>query len=56
VIVSPDEVKPVSRALEDQGETTFVIGFVEAGPRGCTVAGPAGSWSARGDWAATHNG
>ena len=28
---------------------------IEAGERGCTVRGPAGSWSAREDWSATHH-
>lgn len=56
VIVSQDDVKDVARALEEQGETIFTIGRVEEGAKGCTVAGPAGSWSARGDWTATHNG
>lgn len=56
VIVPQDNVSKVSQALEDAGETVFAIGQVEQGPRGCTVAGPAGSWSARGDWTATHHG
>jgi len=31
------------------------IGEVVEGPRGCTVRGAAGTWSAREDWSATHN-
>jgi phosphoribosylformylglycinamidine cyclo-ligase len=56
VIVSKDDAGGVSRALEDQKEKAFTIGWVEEGPKGCTVSGPAGSWSARGDWTATHHG
>jgi phosphoribosylformylglycinamidine cyclo-ligase len=33
----------------------FEIGRVEAGPRGCTVKGPQGSWGATESWSATHN-
>ncbi|MGA9581811.1 MAG: phosphoribosylformylglycinamidine cyclo-ligase [Allosphingosinicella sp.] len=56
VIVAQDDVNYVTHALEEQGEIPFVIGRVETGSKGCTVAGPAGSWSARGDWTATHHG
>jgi phosphoribosylformylglycinamidine cyclo-ligase len=31
------------------------IGEVVEGPRGCTVRGAAGTWSAKADWSATHN-
>ena len=33
----------------------FEIGRIEAGPRGCTVKGPAGTWGATESWSATHN-
>ncbi|HYJ82338.1 MAG TPA: phosphoribosylformylglycinamidine cyclo-ligase [Allosphingosinicella sp.] len=56
LIVSPDDVREVSQAIESSGEIVFNIGKVEPGPKGCTVAGPAGSWSARGDWTASHHG
>jgi len=56
VIVSPDDAKDVSQALEQAGETIFSIGRVEQGGRGCTVYGSLGSWSAREAWSATHNG
>lgn len=56
VIVAPDDAEGVVEALEAAGETVFTIGNVEAGERGCTVRGNAGTWSARGDWSATHNG
>jgi phosphoribosylformylglycinamidine cyclo-ligase len=55
-VVKLDDVGSVTRALEAAGETVFAIGTVEAGERGCTVAGGAGSWSAREAWAATHHG
>jgi phosphoribosylformylglycinamidine cyclo-ligase len=56
VIVSEEDVKAVTEALEEAGETVFIIGRVEAGAKGCTVAGPAGSWATPRDWSATHNG
>ena len=44
-------------ALENAGETVFRIGRVEAGERGCTVAGSARDLVARAtDWSATHHG
>jgi phosphoribosylformylglycinamidine cyclo-ligase len=56
VVAAAGEAEPVRLALEEAGETVFIIGDVEAGARGCTVRGPAETWSARGDWAATHHG
>jgi phosphoribosylformylglycinamidine cyclo-ligase len=56
VIVSQDDVSSVSQALENEGESVFRVGRVEPGPTGCTVAGPAGSWSGRIDWTASHHG
>ncbi len=56
LIVAGNYVKDVSQALEHTGETVFVIGRVEQGAKGCTVRGSTGTWSARGDWAATHHG
>ncbi len=55
-IVAEDDVKDVSHALEEAGETVLTIGRVEAGEKGCTVAGSRGTWSARDDWTAVHNG
>jgi len=49
VIVDASEAGRVSEALEGAGEAAFEIGRIESGPRGCTVSGPNGSWSA------THN-
>ena len=56
VIVAEKDVRNVSDALEKQGESVSQIGRVEAGPKGCTVAGSAETWSARADWTATHDG
>ncbi|WP_188054923.1 phosphoribosylformylglycinamidine cyclo-ligase [Sphingosinithalassobacter sp. CS137] len=53
-IVAPDDADAVAGALTDAGETVHRIGTVTEGARGCTVAGSAGSWSARADWSATH--
>ena len=54
-IVAAADAEPVSKALAETGETAHRIGTIEAGERGCTVRGPAGSWSARENWAATHH-
>ena len=54
VIVAADEADEVAAALVEANETVFRIGTVEAGERGCTVRGAAGTWSARADWTATH--
>jgi phosphoribosylformylglycinamidine cyclo-ligase len=56
VIVSPDDAKDVAEALADAGENVLLIGRVEAGRRGCTVAGARGAWSARDSWSAVHHG
>jgi phosphoribosylformylglycinamidine cyclo-ligase len=56
LLVAEPHVKDVTEKLEKAGEKVFQIGRVEAGARGCTVAGPVESWSAREAWSATHNG
>jgi phosphoribosylformylglycinamidine cyclo-ligase len=56
VIVAEQDVNDVSQALEEAGETVLRIGRIEPGPRGCTVHGSRGIWSARGDWTAAHHG
>jgi phosphoribosylformylglycinamidine cyclo-ligase len=56
VIVSDGDAAQVTRTLGEAGETVFRIGRVTAGTKGCTVAGPAGSWSTPRDWSATHDG
>ena len=55
VIVAPERSAEVIGALERAGETVSQIGQVEAGPRGCTVRGTAGTWNSPEDWSATHN-
>jgi phosphoribosylformylglycinamidine cyclo-ligase len=55
LLVAADDVKDVTEALETEGEIVFRIGRIEAGERGCTVAGPAESWSTRDAWSATHH-
>ena len=56
VIVREDEVAAVTAALEQAGETVHRIGRIAAGVKGCTVSGARGTWSARNDWTASHNG
>jgi phosphoribosylformylglycinamidine cyclo-ligase len=55
VIVAVEDAEAVSESLRAAGEIVHRIGAVEAGIRGCTIRGPAGSWSAREDWSATHD-
>jgi hypothetical protein len=52
--VVPDWPREVAGRLEAAGEAVVRIGEVIEGPRGCTVRGAAGTWSAREDWSATH--
>ncbi|MBV9882530.1 MAG: phosphoribosylformylglycinamidine cyclo-ligase [Sphingomonadaceae bacterium] len=56
LIVAQDDAGDVRQLLESVGESVSAIGHVEAGAKGCTVRGSAGTWSARADWSATHNG
>jgi phosphoribosylformylglycinamidine cyclo-ligase len=56
LIVAEDDINNVSQQLESEGETVVVIGRIELGDKGCTVAGAGGTWSGRGDWSATHHG
>jgi phosphoribosylformylglycinamidine cyclo-ligase len=56
LILARDDVSSVTQALEKAGEEIFEIGRIEAGERGCTLAGPAESWSSREPWSATHHG
>lgn len=53
-VVAADQADAVITDLTAAGETIHRIGAIDAGPRGCTVVGSAGTWSARGDWEATH--
>ncbi|MDE2411562.1 MAG: phosphoribosylformylglycinamidine cyclo-ligase [Sphingomonadales bacterium] len=52
--VAADEVAGLTADLEAAGETVFVIGAIEQGPRGCTVQGSADDWSAREAWEVSH--
>ena len=54
-IVPSGDADTVVKALEAAGETVHRIGSIEAGPRGCTVHGPAGSWGSDENWTATHH-
>ncbi len=56
IAVAADDVAHVTGALETAGETVHTIGHVFAGAKGCTVSGTGDTWSAMGDWSATHNG
>ena len=54
VVVAADQAEAVAATLAEAGETVLIIGRIEAGERGCTVKGSAGTWSAKADWTATH--
>jgi phosphoribosylformylglycinamidine cyclo-ligase len=56
IAVAATDVADVTAALEAADETVFRIGHIAAGEKGCTVSGSAETWSAMGDWSATHNG
>ncbi len=51
---APGDAAGVKADLEAAGETVFTIGVIEAGARGCTVAGSAEDWTARAAWKARH--
>jgi len=55
VIVGPDEADAVADSLRQAGETAFRIGRIEAGRRGCSVSGKAGTWNSTEDWSVTHH-
>ena len=55
-VVRESNANAVTTALEAAGETVHRIGHIEAGAKGCTVSGSAGTWSARELWSATHRG
>ncbi|MFA9201784.1 MAG: phosphoribosylformylglycinamidine cyclo-ligase [Cypionkella sp.] len=52
--VAPDLAREVAAELENHGEAVSRIGEIVEGPRGCTVKGSAGTWSARAEWDAQH--
>jgi phosphoribosylformylglycinamidine cyclo-ligase len=55
-IVEESEAAKVTERLEAAGEAVHRIGLIGPGQGGCTVNGSSGTWSARDDWSATHNG
>ncbi|WP_118857065.1 phosphoribosylformylglycinamidine cyclo-ligase [Sphingomonas mesophila] len=55
-VVAEDDADDVASELAAAGETVFRIGRVEAGDKGCTVRGTAGTWSARSAWTADYDG
>ena len=56
IAVAQSDVASVTAALEAAGETVLRIGHIAAGEKGCTVSGSTETWSAMGEWSATHNG
>jgi len=54
--VRPADVTEITAALDAAGETVFRVGEIREGTRGCTVKGSHGTWSAKADWSATHEG
>ena len=56
VVVAADAAAEIKAALEAAGETVHQIGHIAAGEKGCTVTGTGDTWSAMGDWSATHHG
>ena len=56
VVVAEADAGQVKAELETAGEQVFEIGNVQAGVKGCTVAGGAETWSARDGWTASHHG
>ncbi|MDY7097542.1 MAG: phosphoribosylformylglycinamidine cyclo-ligase [Pseudomonadota bacterium] len=54
--VAASDVDAITKRLEDAGETVVRVGEIQAGAKGCTVAGSQGTWGAKSDWSATHDG
>jgi phosphoribosylformylglycinamidine cyclo-ligase len=54
-IVAAGDAEAVVTRLKESGEHAFLVGRVEAGTRGCTVNGAAGSWGSAEDWTASHD-
>jgi phosphoribosylformylglycinamidine cyclo-ligase len=56
VLAVPAELaREVAAELEAEGQEVMRIGEVMEGPRGCTVRGSTGTWSAREPWEARHD-
>ncbi len=56
VVVAPHDAASVTAELQAAGEIVHKIGHIVAGEKGCTVSGRVETWSAMGDWTATHHG
>jgi phosphoribosylformylglycinamidine cyclo-ligase len=56
VVVGEAVADQVIADLRAAGETVHRIGHITTGTKGCTVSGTGDTWSAMGDWSATHNG
>ena len=56
VVIAETDVDAVTSALTTAGETVHRIGHIAAGAKGSTVTGTGDTWSAMGDWSATHHG
>ncbi len=52
--VDPEHAEALAAELENAGETVIAVGTIGEGPRGCTVKGSAGTWSASSAWEARH--
>jgi phosphoribosylformylglycinamidine cyclo-ligase len=55
IIVAAADAAEIMAQLTDSGETVGPIGQINAGSRGCTVLGPAGTWASTKAWATTHD-
>ena len=55
LVAAANQADALCAQAEAAGETPFVIGRIEAGPKGCTVRGSAGTWNGAEDWEAVHN-
>lgn len=53
-IIAAADVDAVTASLMQSGETVYLIGAVDSGAPGCTVAGNAESWGSGAAWEATH--
>ena len=53
-VLDPTHSARVIADLTAAGETAFVIGIIEPGPKGCTVFGAGDEWHAMRPWEATH--
>jgi phosphoribosylformylglycinamidine cyclo-ligase len=56
VVVGEAVADQVIADLQAAGETVHRIGHITTGTKGCTVSGTGDTWSAMGDWSATHYG